>query len=82
MCMLPTLVVQDEVEPELPSNWKKFICLKDNKPIKKLVKYEDPEVTRHHALPVPLRATQDAVRVAQPLLNLIAAGKVIIVFTT
>ena len=37
-------VLQDEVEPELPSNWKKFICLlKDNKPIKKLAKYEDPE---------------------------------------
>ena len=39
-------------------------------------------ITRHHALPVPPRAAQDVVRPAQPLLNLIAAGKVIIVFTT
>ena len=38
-------------------------------------------ITRHHALPVP-RAEQDAVRPAQPLLNLIAASKVIKVFTT
>ena len=37
-------------------------------------------LTRHHALPVPPRATQDAVRPTQQLLNLIAAGQVIKVF--
>ena len=39
-------------------------------------------LTRHHALPVPPRAVQDAVRPAQQLLNLIAAGIVIRVLTT
>ena len=39
-------------------------------------------ITRHHALPVPPRATQDAVRPTQQLLNLIAAGQVIKVFVT
>ena len=28
---------------ELPNTWRKFICLKNNIPIKKLVKYQDPE---------------------------------------
>ena len=39
-------------------------------------------VTRHHALPVPPRAAKHAVIPALPLLNLIAAGKVIEVFAT
>jgi hypothetical protein len=39
-------------------------------------------ITRHHALPVQPRAEEHAVRAALPPLNLIAAGKVIIVFVT
>ena len=39
-------------------------------------------ITGHHALPVPPRAAKHAVRPALPLLNLIGAGKAIIVFTT
>ena len=27
---------------ELPNTWRMFICLKNNIPIKKLVKYQDP----------------------------------------
>jgi len=34
--------VETEVEHELPTNWKKFVCMKGNKPIKKLTKYQDP----------------------------------------
>ena len=34
--------IRAEIEPDLPSDWKKFVCIKDNKPIKKLAKYEDP----------------------------------------
>ena len=39
-------------------------------------------ITRHHALPVQPRADKHAVRAALPPLNLIAAGKVIIVLVT
>ena len=39
-------------------------------------------LTGHHAPPVPPRAAKHAVRPALPLLNLIGAGKAIIVFTT
>ena len=48
--------MQDEVEPELPSNWKKFICLKDNKPIKKLAKYEDPGGIKYKNLKCAMEA--------------------------
>jgi len=34
--------VETEVERELPANWKKFVCMKGHKPIKKLTKYQDP----------------------------------------
>ena len=39
-------------------------------------------LTSHHALPVPPCAAKHAVRPALPLLNLITAGKVIVVFAT
>ena len=39
-------------------------------------------LTRHHALPVQPRADKHAVRAVLPPLNLIAAGKVIVVLTT
>ena len=35
--------IETDVEPDLPPTWKKLVCLKDNKPMKKLNKYQDPD---------------------------------------
>jgi hypothetical protein len=60
---------------------KKTSSDSDTRQDKDLAKFEglNPRegITRHHALPVQPRATQDVVRPTQQLLNLIAAGQVI-----
>ena len=41
---------------ELPNTWRKFICLKNNIPIKKLVKYQDPEGNNYKNLQLAQQA--------------------------
>jgi hypothetical protein len=79
--------VQKKPQHEQKKLWykKKTSSDSDTRQDEDLAKFEKFEgfhpregITRHHTLLVPPRAAQDAVRPTQPLINLIAAGKVIV----